>query len=322
MAYYSIIIENLCKRYVVREGFRRKHVVEALRGVSFNVERGSVHALLGPNGAGKTTLVKVISTILLPDSGRVVVENYDVVREAEKVRRIIGVVLDISKGFYLSLSALENLIFYGMLKGMSKKEAEKRARELLELVGLDETARRRPYYTYSLGMRARVSIAKALMTDPDVLILDEPTLGLDVESARLVRELIVRLAKEGRTILVTGHNMHEIEMIADKVTIIHRGRVVASGKPDELKLRVGLCIKVSMKVRENPEKVINIISNEIEIMKYEYDTNMITMYVRGRREDVVQKILNVLSEHNVKLEDFQISEPSLEDVYIAVVRGE
>ncbi len=323
---YGILVEKLWKRYVSREGLRRKRIVEALRGASFRVRRGSVHALLGPNGAGKTTTVKILATLLLPDRGRVEILGFDVVREAGEVRKRIGVVLDVSKGFYMSLTGYENLVFYGLLRGLPLREARRRAREVLELVGLEAMgASRRPYYTYSLGMRARLAIAKALLTDPEVLLLDEPTLGLDVESAKAVRSLITSLAREGRTILVTGHNMYEIEQIADHVTIIDRGVVVADGSPQELKDRLGLLYRLSLKVAgADAENLVRKLGESLHVEKLDReavgDTLSVVMYVRSRREEIARTVFELARAMSVRVLDFSIVEPSLEDAYLAVTR--
>ncbi len=322
MVEYCIEVINVWKRYVVREGFRKRRVVEALRGVSFNVKSCTIHALLGPNGAGKTTLVKILSTIILPDSGTARIKGYDVVKDSDSVRKIIGVVLDISKGFYQSMSGLENLIFYGILKGMSKRDATKRAKEVLELVGLDETAYRRPYYTYSLGMRAKISIAKALMTDPDILILDEPTLGLDVESARMIRELLMKLSREGKTILITGHNMHEIESISNYITIIDKGRVIAIGTPEELKIRLGLTTKIELKLRKPDSKVIQEIQRELNTIRIDSNNDRIIIYVKGKREDIMNRLIELLRNGSVDVLDLKLSESTLEDAYLAAIGRE
>ncbi len=324
---YAIVVENLVKRYVVREGLRRKRVVEALRGISFRVVKGSIHALLGPNGAGKTTTVRILATLLLPDGGRAEVLGMDVVREADRVRRVEGVVLDVSRGFYMSLTGFENLVFYGLMKGLSFSDARRRAREVLELVGLEQLgASNRPYYTYSLGMRARLAIAKALMLDPPVFILDEPTLGLDVESARMVRNLITNLAREGRTVLITGHNMYEIELISHRVTIINRGKVVAEGEPEELKKRIGLLFKISAKIagsnidaflRELSEKLSIVVDRRV----VEEGAVRLEIYTRSDRVETVTNFFDVAKRLGVRILDFSIHEPSLEDAYIALLRG-
>lgn len=322
----GVIVENLVKSYVSREGFKKKRIVEALRGVSFSASSGEIHALLGPNGAGKTTLIKILATLLLPDSGVAYVEGYNVVSQAGDVRRVIGVVLDVSKGFYTSLTGFENLMFYAMLKGYTYSDAKRRTREVLELVGLwDMGVHNRPYYTYSLGMRARLSIAKALLTDPSVLLLDEPTLGLDVESAKMVRRLIVDLAKEGRTVLITGHNMFEIEQIATSISIINGGKIVASGAPQDLKQRLGLLHKVVIRVEGRAREFLSRISKTIEISSAVVEdlggVSRITFYAKAGREDVIQTVLEALSLVSAKMVDFVFEEPTLEDAYIAVVSG-
>ncbi len=320
----AIVVENLKKYYIVREGFKGRKVVEALKGISFSVRRGSIHALLGPNGAGKTTTIKVLATLLLPDDGKVLVEGFDVVKEADKVRKRVGVALDVSKGFYSSISGYENLVFYGLLKGMDFNYAKRRAKELLELVGLTDAANR-PYYTYSLGMRAKLAIAKALLSDPDVLLLDEPTLGLDVESARSVRNLIKELSTSGKTILITGHNMHEIELLADSVTIINNGTVIASGTPAELKSKLGLLHKVNLRINKDGEEFVRIVKDLMPIEGISVsdlgDSIKIAMYIRLSRDELIQKLFEFLKNSNYRVLDFSMEEPTLEDAYLAVVGG-
>ena len=321
----AVLVEDLYKTYIVREGLRKRRIVEALRGVTFRVRKGTIHALLGPNGAGKTTTLKIIATLLLPDKGRVEVLGHDVAREPDKVRKYLGVVLDVSRGFYLLLSGYENLVFYGLLRGMSIKEARRRARQVLELVGLDKDgAATRPYHTYSLGMRARLAIAKALMTDPEVLLLDEPTLGLDVESARMVRRLLLDLTKEGRTILVTGHNMYEIEQIAHEVTIIHRGRVVVTSPIDSLKSYIGSVYRLYARLAlDNAQLFLKKLNERLTVVKEEVNVADeyvdIVLYVKSSREDIVSTIFDLAKQVSIRLLDFSISEPTLEDVYITIM---
>lgn len=322
----TVLVRDLKKFYEVREGFRKKKVVEALRGISFSVGRGEIHAMLGPNGAGKTTTIKILATLLLPDGGEAYVAGFDVVKQADEVRRRVGISLDVSKGFYPSLSGYENLVFYGLLKGFSISYSRRRAKELLELVGLEGMkASYNPYFTYSLGMRAKLSIAKALFSDPEVLLLDEPTLGLDVESARMIRKLITELAKDGKTVLITGHNMYEIEEVAQSVTIINNGVVVASGTPEQLKLKFGLLYKVSILLRDVGKDFIGVVKSSLPLEGISVEdlggSLRITMYVRSRREELVQTLLNLLERSNTKVLDISIKEPTLEDVYVGLVGG-
>ncbi len=322
----TVLVRDLKKFYEVREGFRGRKVVEALRGISFSVSRGEIHAMLGPNGAGKTTTIKILATLLLPDGGEAYVAGFDVVKQADEVRRRVGISLDVSKGFYPSLSGYENLVFYGLLKGFSISYSRRRAKELLELVGLEGMkASHNPYFTYSLGMRAKLSIAKALFSDPEVLLLDEPTLGLDVESARMIRRLITELARDGKTVLITGHNMYEVEEVAQSVTIINNGVVVASGTPEQLKLKFGLLYKVSLVLKDVGRDFIEVFKGSLPLEGISVEdlggSLRITMYVRSRREELVQTLLNILEKSNTKVLDISIREPTLEDVYVGLVGG-
>lgn len=323
----SIVADNLRKKYRVREGFRRTRFVEALKGVNFSVYRGSIHALLGPNGAGKTTTVKIVSTLLLPDSGDAYVHGFSVTREPERVRELIGVILDVSKGFYSSLSGYENLVFYAVLRGYSLGDARREAKRVLEMVGLESLgASNRPYFTYSLGMRARLALAKALLTDPEVLLLDEPTIGLDVESQNMVRELLIGLSKQGKTILITGHNMNEIERISHQVTIINNGIVVASGTPDELKKKIGLFYKVELRVdRESSGRLENVIkttANPPRLLREDLGaTTRIVTYINATREEIVSAVFKMAKDLDARIYDLKLEEPSLEDAYLAIVGG-
>ncbi len=228
-------------RTVERRGLLRREprLVRALDGVSFNVGRGELISIIGPNGAGKTTTVRILATLLLPDEGDAWVVGHHVVGEANKVRRSVGLMLYPDKGFFGRLTGLENLIYYGMMYGLSRRDARRRARELLEVVGLSDAAHR-PYEEYSTGMKARLGIAKALIHDPPVLILDEPTAGIDPLGARKVRGLIRDLKGEGRTIVFTSHNLWEVEELSDKVAVLSGGRMAAIGTPQSVKERFGL----------------------------------------------------------------------------------
>ncbi|RLF19705.1 MAG: ABC transporter ATP-binding protein, partial [Thermoprotei archaeon] len=267
----NIAIEaiGLVKRYMTYERIglfrRRRRVVEALKGISFNVRKGEVFGLLGPNGAGKTTTVKILATLLLPDQGTARVMGYDVVEEANEVRKVIGVSLTVEKGFFWKLTGRENLKYFGMLYGLDGQALERRVNELLKMLGLDDLgASDKLYEEYSLGMKARLSLARALLTDPPVLILDEPTLGLDPPSARSLRELLVRLAHEqGKTVLVTTHNMFEAEIICDRVAIINEGLILAVDTVKGLKkkvaedvsLEIGLILPAKISSSELLEKI-------------------------------------------------------------------
>ncbi|MFP3258733.1 MAG: ABC transporter ATP-binding protein [Caldivirga sp.] len=296
---------ELRKRFISYERVglikRRKTVVNALNGVSLNVKWGEVYGLLGPNGAGKTTTVKILSTLLIPDSGFARINGLDVVKEARRVRGIIGLVLYPDKGFYSRLSGFENLVYFGRLYGLSRSKAEERARELLKLVNLDWAANR-PYEEYSLGMRARLSIARALIHDPPVIFLDEPTIGLDPVSSRAIRDLIKGLKKEGRAILLTSHNLWEVEEVCDRVGIISSGRVLMEGSPRDIKDRLGLRYTIEVEVEGDSRGRV----------------------IRVETTDPVTELKRIMSEvegNGLRIGRIRVSEPSLEEAYVRVVSG-
>jgi ABC-2 type transport system ATP-binding protein len=218
-------------------GPARPEAVVALDGLSLRIEHGELHGLLGPNGAGKTTLVKILTTVLLPTSGTVRVLGHDVVRYAALVRPRIGLVLGGERGLYNRLSARKNLQFWAALYGLTDAAARLRVGELLDRLGLsaraDDTVE-----TYSRGMKQRLHLARGLIGDPEVLFLDEPTIGLDPVGAADVRRLVADIRAEGRTILLTTHDMAEAEELCDRVTLVDHGTVLATEAPQQLAARL------------------------------------------------------------------------------------
>jgi ABC-2 type transport system ATP-binding protein len=212
---------------------KRGNRVVALDEVSVTIPEGEIHGLLGPNGAGKTTLVKVLSTVLLPTSGRARVLGYDVVEETKAVRPLIGIVFGGERGLYWRLSARQNLEYWGALYKLSSRETKARAQRLLARVGLADRADER-VETYSRGMKQRLHLARGLIGDARVLFLDEPTTGMDPLAAREFRTLIAELRGEGRTILLATHDMLEAENVCDRVTLIDRGTIIATESPRSL----------------------------------------------------------------------------------------
>jgi len=210
--------------------------VEAVRGLSFHVERGEVFALLGPNGAGKSTTVRILTTLSAPTSGAAVVAGFDVVRAAHEVRRHIGYVAQ-SSGVDLTATGRENLMLQGRLFRLPAAALRSRVAELLELFQLTG-ASERPALTYSGGMKRRLDVAMGLIHRPEVLFLDEPTTGLDPESRSVMWKEVRRLAREGLTLLLTTHYLEEADQLAHRLAIIDGGRIVAEGTPDELKGRL------------------------------------------------------------------------------------
>ncbi|MEU1535184.1 ATP-binding cassette domain-containing protein [Streptomyces fagopyri] len=216
-----------------------KHYGEtkALDGVDLDVHEGTVLGVLGPNGAGKTTLVRILSTLVTPDAGRATVAGYDVLSQPRQLRRVIGLT-----GQYASvdekLPGWENLYMIGRLLDLPRKEARRRADELLERFSLTDAAKR-PASTYSGGMRRRLDLAASMIGAPSVLYLDEPTTGLDPRTRNEVWKEVKRMVADGATVLLTTQYMEEAEQLASELTVIDRGKVIANGRIDELKARVG-----------------------------------------------------------------------------------
>ena len=217
---------------------RATREVEAVRGVSFTVERGELFGLLGPNGAGKTTTIKMLITLLLPTSGTARVLGRDVVAEPREVRRRVGYVFGGDRGLYERLSGLDNLRYFAELYGVPPREQRARIGELLELTGLAGREKER-VEGYSRGMRQRLHIARGLLHRPDVLFLDEPSIGIDPVGARELRTTVADLRNAGTTVLLTTHYMFEADELCDRIAVIAGGRIVAEGTPADLKSRVG-----------------------------------------------------------------------------------
>lgn len=223
--------------------------VRALEGVTLDIDPGEVFGVIGPNGAGKTTLLKVLSTLILPSHGTARVNGADLVREAEAVRRSVGIATGEERGFYWRLTGAENLEFFGGLRGFAPREARQRAAEALEMVDLLPRAKD-PVMRYTTGMRQRLSLARALLARPRVLLLDEPTRSLDPVAVQGVQVLVRRLATDHRvTVMIATHNLEEAEAMCSRVAVLMEGTVrsvvsVAPGQ-DRLRDRYGALLGVS-----------------------------------------------------------------------------
>ena len=287
--------------------------VQALAGVDLDVARGTVLGLLGPNGAGKTTLVRILTTLLTPDAGTARVLGLDVRHDAAALRERIGLA-----GQYAAvdenLTGLENLTMVGRLYGAKRASAKARGRELLERFDLVEAANR-PTKTYSGGMRRRLDLAAALVAEPPVLFLDEPTTGLDPRSRLALWEVIESLVAEGTTVLLTTQYLDEADRLAHAVAVIDHGRLIAEGTTDELKDRVG---GERLEVRLDAEADAAAAVRALAPMSDETPTadgSLVQVAVRERSGSIVEAVRR-LSEAGVGVDDLVLRRPTLDDVFL------
>jgi sodium transport system ATP-binding protein len=221
----------------VRDLHKRFGAIQAVNGVSFSAPDGSITGLLGPNGAGKTTTLRMLYTLMKPDSGSVLVDGLDAARQPLEVRKRLGVLPD-ARGLYKRLSARENIEYFAALHALAPALARRRIDALIEALGMQDIEERRTE-GFSQGQRVKTAIARALVHEPRNIVLDEPTNGLDVLATRSLRQFLLRLKAEGRCVLFSTHIMQEVAALCDRVVIIARGTVVARGTPDELRAQAG-----------------------------------------------------------------------------------
>jgi ABC-2 type transport system ATP-binding protein len=317
----AIEAENLCRTYRSTSGFlrRRTKTIEAVRGIDFEVEEGELFGLLGPNGAGKTTTIKMLVTLLIPTAGKARVLGYDVVRQAREVRRRIGYVFGGERGAYERLTGLDNLRYFSELYGVPPKVQRRRIPELLELVGLAGRERER-VEGYSRGMRQRLHIARGLLHDPPVVVLDEPTIGLDPVGARELRHTIKELALAGKSVLLTTHYMYEADALCDRIAVISQGEIVAEGTPADLKNAVADQTVVEIEAYGAPEEAIRRLREapgvtSVAVEDREHTQLLVVQSPHGL--ELTQQLLGYLD--GVRVGRVAAREPTLEDAYVSLV---
>ena len=305
----AILVEGLTKSF---------GNVHALRGIDLSVPRGTVLGVLGPNGAGKTTAVRILTTLLLPDAGRAVVEGHDVVREAAAVRRSIGLSGQ-SAAIQEELTGRENLEIIGRLYHLSWPSARSRAAELLEQFDLSDAADRTAK-TFSGGMQRRLDLAASLVGRPQVLFLDEPTTGLDPRSRLGMWDIIRSLVAGGTTLLLTTQYLDEADELADEIVVIDHGQVIAAGTSEELKGRVGgdvleFTVPDRDRLGDAVAAIASIGESEPHVDK---ETGVINVGVGGRGSDALIEAVRGLDAAGVQTHGLALRRPSLDDVFLAL----
>jgi ABC-2 type transport system ATP-binding protein len=298
----------------IKKSFDQKEVV---RGVSFSVEKGESFGLLGPNGAGKSTTISMICGLLTYDSGSVMVDGISVKKKPLDVKKKIGVVPQ-EIALYPTMSAKENLLFWGKMYGLSGKLAKKRVDEVLEYVGLRDRANDK-IETFSGGMKRRINIGASLMHEPELLIMDEPTVGIDPQSRNHILETVKRLNQNGMTVIYTSHYMEEVEFLCNRIGIVDQGKMIALGTKGDLvnRLAGGTVIKLSVaSLKDEFTASLRKVTN-VERMIPDIENNSVDIFVH-HHQLAFSDIIACAMENRVQVLSFEVQEPNLESLFLSL----
>jgi ABC-2 type transport system ATP-binding protein len=311
---------NVKRSFISRSLLGKRQETVALNELNFAVPKGIVFGLLGPNGSGKTTTIRILSTLLTPTAGLARVLGFDCVKEASKVRGRIGLILGGERGLYGRLTGRENLRYFAALNHLSRDESQKRVKEILELVKLTESANR-PVEQYSRGMRQRLHIARGLLTDPEVIFMDEPTIGLDPAGAQELRQLVPELIGRGKTILLTTHYMSEADELSAQIAIISKGKIIASGTPSEIKRRFAKVTVLEVGLHsvraDATEQLAGVEGVERVTSVTDGPLQKLTLQVQPE-VDVKPEIKWLLGENNIDY--ISLRDPTLEEAYLSIIK--
>jgi ABC-2 type transport system ATP-binding protein len=306
--------------------FRRREDLTAVDAVTLQIREGELFGLLGPNGAGKTTLIKMLCTLILPSEGHARVCGRDVVAEAAAVKPLIGLVDCQERSFFWRLSGHQNMQFFAALCGLRGAEADGRIAELLDLVGLSDSADRR-FMGYSTGMRQRLAVARGLLAQPRVIFMDEPTRSLDPVSARDLRTFIRKTLVErlGRTVVLVTHRLEEAEELCDRVAIMDRGRIVACGPVAEIKQRIPVREKVHLHVRHVPSPALDRLRAIPGVVQFRWTTanpgGMDLEFMLTGEKEALPHVMRCIVSHGGDIQRCQTQGLSLEEAFVHLVEG-
>ncbi len=320
---FAIETNKLGRIYKIRGGKKTEpKELMALDDVNIQIRQGELFGLLGPNGAGKTTLIKILTTLLAPSSGLARVAGYDVVKDAEKVRPRINMVSGGESSGYGLLTVRENLWMFSQFYGLSSSAANQRIKELLEIVGLADRINSKSS-DLSTGLRQKMNVVRGFLTDPDVLFLDEPTLGLDVGASREIRRFIRKWVDDDptRTLLLTTHYMVEADELCDRVAIINQGRVLACDTPATLKHR--LQGEAIFRLEVSPLNDANVQAFEaiagVHKVIHRPQDGFSALELILAQDDIISSVVNTMTAANIHILNLQKREPTLEDVFVDLV---
>ncbi len=319
----AIEVSHLRRLFKTHTGVIKRTAKEvlAVEDVSFEIHEGELFGLLGPNGAGKTTIVKILTTLLIPTSGMAIVNGFDAVKQAEEVRKRIGFIFGGERGLYWRLSGVDNLRYFASLYGVDPDVSKKRIPFLLDLVGLN--GRGDEFVSgYSRGMKQRLHVARTLLHDPDVLFLDEPTIGLDPVGARDFRQVILSLQSEKKTILLTTHYMFEADALCNRIGVIDHGRIIALDTPGGLKANVRDLNVVEVEtfgVTEGTLEKLRALPFVDSLAVEDHEQKQLLLIQTPRGAEAVPDVMAALDGQ--RLGRVIVREPTLEDAYIRLVGG-
>jgi ABC-2 type transport system ATP-binding protein len=325
MGSFAINAAALKKIFITKTGFwtRKSKATVAVDGISFDVPQGELFGLLGPNGAGKTTTVKMLSTLLLPTSGSISILGMDIVKQTREVRKRIGFTFGGARGLYTRLSGSDNLRYFAELYGLDPAVSRKRIPALIETVGLTGRGEDR-VENYSSGMQQRLHLARALLHDPELIFLDEPTVGIDPIGARELRRTIRELKARGKTILLTTHYMAEAEELCDRIAIIKKGRIVALDTPSALKQRISVEVLIDVQVKEENYAALKEQLDRLDGRSTVQVTDappLKKIAIRTPEPGAVMQLLAPLLGPGY-VQGLEVRNQTLEDVYVAIIQGE
>ncbi|MFX0077343.1 MAG: ABC transporter ATP-binding protein [Candidatus Hermodarchaeota archaeon] len=326
-----ISLDHVYRDYRVskKTKFLRKEltIINALVDVCFNIKEGEIFGLVGPNGAGKTTLIKILATLLYPTKGNISIAGFDVIKQAREVRKIVNMAAGAERMLHYRLTGRENLLYYAELYNVPRPEVTSRVEELLALVGMTEKADI-PVERYSKGMRQRIQVARALINNPRILLLDEPTLGLDVEVARDIRALVMKRVKEqALTVLLTSHYLFEIDEMVDRLAIIDQGKIIALDTPTNLKNKMNLTQSVNFVIDPVEESKIMQIKDISGVLSIDVHNTLdpITgtagsqkLSITANQEFSIPKLISTLNDMTT-IRYLDIGQSTLEDAFLKVI---
>ena len=320
----AIQVESLIKKYKTSFSFKKLlkngdfiQEITALNHLSFSVNNGEIYGLLGPNGSGKTTLIKILATILLPDGGEVEILYHKSPKDEKKVKDKIGLSLgEYERTFHWRITGRQNLDFFCSLYGVKKEITKDRIDEVLSLVGLEEKADIM-FLEYSTGMKHKLAIARALLNDPELLLFDEPTAGLDVQTSRDIGNLIRDLTKKGKTIVYSTHRIEEAGSLCDRVLILNQGRKIAEEKPGILRELAEEVEVLQIEVQEKTDDLLVEKIKNIKGVEQVYLTNPRTLRIHCRDiHESVYPVMELIKSNGLKINQINASGPTMEDVFL------